>query len=185
MLVIIKKVVRVALRCESNFQFDIAVGNGLGNNIFIMTINPDKTNSFKAKKCSETDRKTTGCDRVFWLSIEEWAIEKRKRIAELKATGEYNIVGQKVYGICCDCNHYRLLKPDHKIKRSQGGKHDKENLDWVCKKCHDKRDNQGDPMKKKPKSKKADWQRPHKCASCKQVTSMLICPNCNKLSIKQ
>lgn len=115
----------------------------------------------------------------------EWQRERRKLIAELKKTGEYEIVGSRVSGICKDCGEYHLLTPDHKIKRSQGGKHTKANIDWICWKCHNLRDNMGDPRKKKPKSKKANWQTPHKCKSCKQVVSSLICSNCGKLSIKQ
>jgi hypothetical protein len=41
----------------------------------------------------------------------------------------------------------------------------------------------GDPRKKKPKSKKADWAKPHKCKKCKKETSMLICHNCGNVSV--
>lgn len=53
--------------------------------------------------------------------------------------------------VCPDCivEHCRLLTPDHKVKRSAGGGHERENIDWVCNEapcfCHDKRDNRGDP----------------------------------------
>lgn len=114
----------------------------------------------------------------------EWLKAKKKLLADLKKTGEYNIIGTRVYGICPDCNTYKILTPDHRIKRSQGGKHTKENIDWVCIKCHGLRDNMGDPKKKKPKSKKADWSKAHKCKNCKWIVSMLICPNCGKRSTK-
>lgn len=86
-------------------------------------------------------------------------------------------------GICQDCGKWRALTPDHVLKRSLGGSHEKSNIDWVCIPCHDLRDNMGDPKGKKPKSKKAVWEKSHKCRSCKAVISMLICPHCNQMSI--
>ena len=38
---------------------------------------------------------------------------------------------------------------------------------------------------KKSKSKKVDWQRPHKCFHCRTITSMIICHSCGKTSIKK
>jgi 5-methylcytosine-specific restriction endonuclease McrA len=109
----------------------------------------------------------------------EWLKAKRILINDLKKTGEYNIVGQKVSGICRDCGHYKRLTPDHIIKRSQGGKHTKENIDWVCLHCHIGRDQMGS----KKSTKKASWQLPHKCKSCKkEVGGLLICPHCKKMS---
>ena len=113
----------------------------------------------------------------------EWQRSRRKLLEDLEKTGEYNIIGTRVYGICKDCGRYRLLTPDHRIKRSQGGKHTKENIDWVCWECHNLRDNMGDPKKEKPKSKKSDWQKEHKC-KCGAIVSMLICPFCGQTSIK-
>lgn len=106
-------------------------------------------------------------------------------MAELKATGEYQVVGSKVFGICKDCVKFRELTPDHKRKRSQGGGHEKKNIDWVCVFCHDARDNQGDPMNKKPEkiSKKANWATPHHCKSCGRIVSMFLCNNCGKASL--
>ncbi len=86
-------------------------------------------------------------------------------------------------GVCQDCRKWRALTPDHVLKRSLGGSHEKSNIDWVCIPCHDLRDNMGDPKGKKPKSKKAVWEKSHKCRSCKAVISMLICPHCSRLSI--
>ena len=113
----------------------------------------------------------------------EWQKVKRRLIKDLKLSGEYKIVGQNVFGICPDCGHYQLLTPDHKVKRSQGGDHDKGNIDWVCLKCHNKRDNMGDPNNKKPKSNKSNWQRPHQCKKCKSIVSTLICSYCGEISI--
>lgn len=109
--------------------------------------------------------------------------ERRKRVAELKATGEYVIEGQVVKGICPDCHQFKTLTWDHKIKRSQGGTHTKENIDWICWECHNLRDNMADPNKKKPASKKATWQSPHKCKNCKREVSTLICSNCGRMSV--
>ena len=119
----------------------------------------------------------------------EWLKARKLLVKELEKTGEYRIEGTRVYGNCKDCGHHHPtpLQPDHKIKRSQGGKHTKKNIDWICNyppcMCHDKRDNQGDPMSKKPKSKKADWQRPHKCKRCKVITSTYLCHNCGEVSV--
>jgi 5-methylcytosine-specific restriction endonuclease McrA len=113
----------------------------------------------------------------------EWIKARRKLVADLKKTGRYRIVGTKVYGRCKDCGNYKLLTPDHIIKRSQGGTHTKENIDWICIPCHIKRDQMGDPRKKKPKSKKANWAKPHKCKNCKQIISIYLCSNCGKVSI--
>ena len=120
----------------------------------------------------------------------EWVAAKRKLIADIGKTGEYKIEGRFVLGVCKDCNHYHQLTPDHKIKRSQGGTHDKSNIDWICNAppcyCHDKRDNQGDPMKKKPeavKDKKPKWQLPHECKSCGRITYMFLCGHCGRASV--
>jgi 5-methylcytosine-specific restriction endonuclease McrA len=66
-------------------------------------------------------------------------------------------------GYCEDCNQWKELDPDHIKKRSQGGLDTKENIAWICRECHDKRDNRGDPMNKKitRSSKKAIWEQPH------------------------
>ena|GEM_PF-5576338 len=89
-------------------------------------------------------------------------------------------------GYCEDCNQWRQLDPDHIKKRSQGGSNDKSNIAWVCRECHNKRDNQGDPMNKKitRSSKKAEWELPHYC-TCGRTTSLLICNHCGKISIKK
>lgn len=42
----------------------------------------------------------------------------------------------------------------------------------------------GDPRKKKPKSKKANWQAEHKCKACKKtIGGFLICPECGGMSV--
>lgn len=115
----------------------------------------------------------------------EWQQAKRQLINDLKKTGEYNIIGQKVFGKCKDCQKYKKLTPDHKKKRSQGGNHTNENIDWVCIPCHNQRDNMGDKQNKKElKTKKANWMLPHKCSKCKKdIPGMLICPGCGQLSV--
>jgi 5-methylcytosine-specific restriction endonuclease McrA len=88
-------------------------------------------------------------------------------------------------GICEDCGQWKKLDLDHRLKRSQGGANDKENIDWVCRKCHNRRDNLGDPMNKKElkNGKKQDWQKPHPCKHCKQITGLLVCNYCRKISV--
>jgi len=113
----------------------------------------------------------------------EWIKARAKLVKELEKTGEYQIEGTHVYGNCKDCQHYKLLTPDHKIRRSQGGKHTKKNIDWVCVECHRKRDQMGDPKKKKGKSKKPSWALSHKCKNCKMIVSSYLCHNCGKVSV--
>lgn len=113
-----------------------------------------------------------------------WPGERKKLIKQAIADGRIVVKYEHGFpeGICEDCKQHRQLDPDHRLKRSQGGGHTKDNIDWVCRSCHDKRDNQGDPMKKKQTStKKADWQKQHECAKCHRTISMLICPYCGKM----
>jgi len=108
-----------------------------------------------------------------------WIKERASLIKEAVAEGRIVIIEGEVQGICEDCGLWKPLTPDHIIKRSQGGSHDKSNIDWVCFPCHDKRDNR--PMSKK--SKKPGWAKEHKCKHCKLILSILICPRCGKVSI--
>lgn len=116
----------------------------------------------------------------------QWIKDRSKLITDAVAEGRIVVKYGHGFseGVCEDCRKWKQLDPDHRLKRSQGGTHDKSNIDWVCRECHDKRDNRGDPMNKKPKSKKADWQKEHEC-SCGAVVSTLICPHCGRLSIKE
>lgn len=113
-----------------------------------------------------------------------WLRARHKIIKRAIAEGRIE-VNQKghIRGYCEDCGKYRHLTPDHKRKRSLGGKDIYENIDWVCVKCHDLRDKYGDPMGKKKKNKKAKWEQRHKCKKCRAETELLICHNCGKMSI--
>jgi bifunctional DNA-binding transcriptional regulator/antitoxin component of YhaV-PrlF toxin-antitoxin module len=112
-----------------------------------------------------------------------WISERKKLIVEAIASGRIIVRSLHSFpeGTCEDCKQWRQLDPDHRLKRSQGGSNEPSNIDWVCRKCHDKRDNRGDPMnKKEKKTKKADWELPHKCKNCGAIISFLICPHCKK-----
>ena len=114
----------------------------------------------------------------------QWTKDRANLIKEATLEGRITIQNGYPEGICEDCGKWRPLDPDHRRKRSLGGSNDKSNIDWVCRSCHNKRDNLGDPMQKKEvKSKKADWQKEHKCKNCKVITSMYLCHNCGKASI--
>jgi len=93
---------------------------------------------------------------------------------------------RKRMGICRDCGKYKHLTPDHLIKRSQLGDNKPDNIEWVCKLCHDLRDNKGDPMNKKPKKKNSatkSWKVSHPCKECGHWNVGLLCPKCGKISL--
>lgn len=117
----------------------------------------------------------------------EWIRERDKPggvIDSALKSGEITRLGNgRIVGYCKDCGRFKDLTPDHKVKRSQGGQHTSDNIDWVCIGCHDMRDNKGDPNKAKPASKKADWSKSHQCNNCKQMVSTLLCTNCGKMSV--
>lgn len=116
----------------------------------------------------------------------EWINERRKRIKELEATGEYVVIKTLLYGICRDCNRYKCLDLDHIDGRDGIDPHRMSNLDPICRECHVKRHtNMADKKEnnKKSKSKKADWQKPHDCKNCKREVSSLLCTSCGRMSI--
>ena len=113
-----------------------------------------------------------------------WIKDRRALIKEAVAEGVLRIVNGQPYGLCGDCQRMKILTPDHRKKRSQGGSNDKSNIDWVCLECHNMRDNKGDPNKKKETStKKPDWMKTHVCKNCKARVSTYICSYCGKESI--
>lgn len=104
---------------------------------------------------------------------------------------------------CENCGSKFALDFHHRPKRSsQKAKHDFKHTRLLCQECHgffeynetwDKKlfsrprgyhpKLKIDFMANKKKSKKPDWQQPHKCKHCKTVSSMLICPNCGKMTV--
>ena len=119
---------------------------------------------------------------------QEWIRERAKLIKEAVLAGTIRLTDDGyIKGVCKDCGHWHNLNPDHRKKRSQGGKHTADNIDWICNEapcfCHDKRDNQGDPMGKKDKSKKPVWMKRHECRYCNSQVSQYICPSCGKKSV--
>jgi 5-methylcytosine-specific restriction endonuclease McrA len=76
---------------------------------------------------------------------------KERKLLIKNALSEKRIFLQNgiIFGSCEDCREIKKLEMDHIKKRSQGGGNEKENIAWVCRECHDRRDNQGDPLKKK------------------------------------
>lgn len=121
------------------------------------------------------------------------ALEKEALLNGVFEIKEVEYMGKKLrlrMGICCDCNHYKHLTPDHVIKRSQGGDNQTSNIDWCCRECHDKRDNQGDPMNKKTPGKQGSkastgkaGKKFHPCKKCKQTTGMILCDKCGEISL--
>ena len=120
----------------------------------------------------------------------QWLIDRAELITQAVISRRIKIIGGKPWGICEDCKHWHMLTPDHKLKRSQGGKNDASNIEWICNApacgCHNKRDNLGDPLHKKKTNKlapKADWQSRHECKKCSWMVQTLICSHCGKISI--
>lgn len=127
-----------------------------------------------------------GIDRI-GKKGKEWIKDRAKLVKKAILTGRIQIINGQVQGKCKDCEHWHNLGPDHKRKRSQGGEHKAENIDWVCNEapcwCHNERDNMGDPKNKKTKKSKAGWEVEHKCIGCKGITRQFICHLCRKKSI--
>jgi len=104
---------------------------------------------------------------------------------------------------CENCGSKFLLAFHHRPSRaSQEAVHDFKHTRLLCQECHgyfeykedeDKRlfakprgyklEFKIDIMAEKKKSKKPNWQIPHKCKHCKRISSMLICPNCGKMTV--
>lgn len=102
---------------------------------------------------------------------------------------------------CENCGSKFALSFHHRPSRvSQKAKHDFEHTRLLCQECHnyfeyndsaDKKlfakprgyNPKNKIMAKKTKSKKANWEVPHKCKHCKFESSMLICPKCGKMSV--
>jgi hypothetical protein len=113
---------------------------------------------------------------------EAWFRQRVLLIREAWVAGRIVVHDGHLEGICEDCHEWKPLDADHRQKRSQGGSHQKENIDWICRECHNKRDNMGDPNKKKP-NKKADWQKPHYCKKCRRIIGQLLCPYCHQIGV--
>jgi len=102
---------------------------------------------------------------------------------------------------CENCGSKFALSFHHRPKRSsQKAIHDFEHTRLLCGKCHSFFEMNNDKDKllfskirgynpkneikiTEKKSKKADWEKLHKCKNCKGYTSMLICDKCGEKSI--
>lgn len=127
---------------------------------------------------------------------EEWLEAKPKLIEIYKEKGITR---------CENCGSKFGLSFHHRPSRaSQKAVHDYKHTRLLCWECHpffeqneeaDKKlfvkprgynlKYKIDIMAKEKKSKKADWQRPHRCRSCGVITSMMICHQCGKVSIRR
>ena len=113
----------------------------------------------------------------------EWQKARRKLIKEALAEGRLSFVNDTLMGLCEDCRQWKPLTPDHITKRSQGGEHTPENIEWVCSSCHNIRDNMAESKKKK--GKKTKWELAHPCVSCHAITRQYLCHICGQPSIKE
>ena len=118
------------------------------------------------------------------VKAKQWRRDRAKLIRGALLSGRIEIINNNIVGRCEDCERWKQLDPDHRKKRSQGGSNEKENIDWICRECHNLRDDMGDPRNKKIRTKKADWAVEHQCIKCKKLTRQLICDKCGELSVK-
>lgn len=121
--------------------------------------------------------------RKYGKKHQEWIKARAKLIKDAVVSGRFIIDHGYPEGICADCRQWHPLEPDHNIKRSQGGAHTKDNIEWVCRNCHAARDERGDPMKKKKGNKKPKWMTKHECKECKAITASYLCHRCGKVSV--
>jgi len=126
----------------------------------------------------------------------EWFEEKDKLIEIYKEKGITR---------CENDGSWFSLSFHHRPRRSSGkAEHTFERTRLLCWECHPffenndeaderlfakprgyhpKNEIMRDKNKKEKKSKKPEWERPHKCKSCKMIVSILLCPYCRKMSI--
>ena len=83
--------------------------------------------------CERTPLRKIGKKGREWVTARKKIIEKAVRVGKLDSDG---------YGVCESCKQFRRLTLDHIEKRSAGGKHNWENIAFLCWPCHDKKDNQ-------------------------------------------
>lgn len=107
----------------------------------------------------------------------EWKRVRYHRLKRLAKTGKYEVVGTLLFGPCARCDKWRCLDTHHKFGRDIDDPHNDKNLEDICRKCHMKEE-------KKPKNKKPKWASDHQCINCKKIVSTLLCPECNKISVK-
>ena len=125
----------------------------------------------------------------------EW-IKAKKKLVE--------IYEERGIAKCENCGSKWLLSFHHRPKRSsQRAEHIFEKTRLLCAECHgffeynDEADRKlfAKPrgyspklkiMAEKKKTKKAEWEAPHKCVRCgKSNVGFLICPHCGFLSVKK
>jgi len=113
---------------------------------------------------------------------DDWISDRAKLVKGAVLSGRIQIQSSEIVGVCEDCKQWKVLDPDHRQKRSQGGSNEEENIEWVCRKCHNEIDNM--PDSKKQKGKKAEWAKNHRCHLCKKWTRFLLCDKCGRMSVK-
>lgn len=114
----------------------------------------------------------------------EWEKCKKVIIKNGLESGKLRKDGGVLIGQCVDCGAWKPITLDHRLKRSLGGTHEPTNIDFVCFRCHQERDNMGDPKgKKEHKVKKPEWAKKHKCKICKKETDFLLCNHCGNVSL--
>lgn len=66
---------------------------------------------------------------------------KRVSAKQAKRNKKLADMPRPIDGMCAKCHkrpYFPPIQQHHKIRRSDGGKDNKENLEYLCQKCHDK-----------------------------------------------
>ena len=110
-----------------------------------------------------------------------WIKDRARLITESVTSGRIIIADGAIQGRCAICKRWMGLDPDHIVKRSQGGGNEGNNIQWICRTCHERGDNMADSPKQT--NKKPGWMKKHQCKVCKKQTGLFLCEWCGKVSI--
>lgn len=114
----------------------------------------------------------------------KWIKDRKKLIAKSLDEGRISFIFGTIQGICEICKEWKELDPDHIVSRGRGGNNNPENIQWICRDCHEEKHSMN-KKEKKERLKKSFSNIKHKCISCNQQTRFLLCEWCNRLSVKR
>lgn len=113
-----------------------------------------------------------------------WIKASKKIILDALISGRITITNKVITGRCQICKEWKYLELDHIVSRARGGSNDPDNIQFICRECHNKKHSMN-KKEKKDKLKKSFSNIKHKCISCGQQVYFLLCEKCGKLSVKR